>query len=96
MNYKTELNGWATEMAIKAKAAGLEIEDLIKQTTQLVEFAFTPRKAYKDHVEEMLALAKEAPDHEANIDAIIAHLEDIKDQRIRAGLDKPVVAEETH
>ena len=96
MNYKTELNGWATEMAIKAKVAGLEIEDLIGRTKQLVEFAFTPRKAYKDHIEEMLALAKEAPDHEANIDTIIAHLEDIKDQRIRAGLDKPATTGETH
>lgn len=88
MNYKTELNGWATEMAIKAKAAGMTIAEVIESTKELVEFAFTPHKEYKDALEYFFEIVRNAPSGQANIDALIGTLEHIREDRIRQGIDQ--------
>ena len=97
MNYKTELNGWATEMAIKAKAAGMTISEVIESTKELVDFAFTPRKEFKDALEYFFDMVRNAPPEEANIAALIGTLEHIQADRYAQRIDiAPESAKETH
>jgi hypothetical protein len=88
MNYKTELNGWATEMAIKAKAANMTIPEVISATKELVEFAYTPRKDLEGTAKDLFEMVRNAPANESKIDALIGTLEHIKEQRLAQGIDK--------
>lgn len=88
MNYKTELNGWATEMSIKAKQAGMSIKEVIEATKELVEFAYTPRKDFDSHVKDFFEMVRSAPPGESHIEALIGTLEHIQSERISQGIDK--------
>lgn len=91
MNYKSQLNGWAVEMVIKAKDAGYDMgsnmADLLSNTEKLVDYAFSPRKALESHIEEILDMVRSAPANESKIDALIGTLEHIKQDRLSQGID---------
>ncbi len=87
MNYKTELNGWATEMAIKARAAGMSIAEVIQATKELVDFAYTPRKDLEATAKDLFEMVRNAPAGESKVDALIGTLEHIKEQRIAERID---------
>lgn len=88
MNYKTQLNSWAMEMAIKAKAAGYEmggsLEDLINETRKIVDFTFNPRKDLENHAADFFEMVRTAPDGEVSIDALVGTLERIQVDREEA------------
>lgn len=88
MNYKTELNGWAVEMAIKAVAAGVPISQILDITTQLVTYAYTSRKDLEATAKDLFDLVREAEPDRSAIDSIMVTLERIKYERVEAGLDK--------
>lgn len=87
MNYKTQLNAWASEMAIKAKAAGMGIEEVVENTVKLVEFAFNPQKEYDDAMGYFFDLVRKSPPNEANINALIGTLEHIQNDRFAQHID---------
>lgn len=91
MNYKSQLNGWAVEMIIKAKAAGYKLDEsldnLIADTQKLVDYAYTPRKDFDDHMEYFFNMVRNSPAGEANIAALIGTLEHIQSDRYAQRID---------
>lgn len=87
MNYPTQLNGFAMEMAIKAKHAGMTMDEVISATKSLVEFTYNPEKAFESHFEDLIKMLREAPSDAIDIPSIILVLERIKLDRIQQGID---------
>ncbi len=87
MNYKSQLNGWAIEMAIKARDAKVTVEEVLEDTKKLIEYAYTPRKDFEDHMADFFEMVRQAPPGEANINALIGTLEHIQNDRYAQRID---------
>lgn len=88
MNYKSQLNGWAIEMAIKARDAKVTIDEVLSDTQKLIEYAYTPRKDFEDHMADFFEMVRQAPPGQANITALIGTLEHIQSDRYAQRIDK--------
>lgn len=87
MNYKSQLNGWAVEMAIKAHDANVSIDTVLADTKKLIDYAYTPRKDFEDHMKDFFEMVRNAPAGEANIEALIGTLEHIQADRYAQRID---------
>lgn len=87
MNYRTQLNAWALEMAIKAELFTNE-DELLKTTQRFVDFTYNPTKDKDDHIKDFFEFVRNSDPGEAQIDALIGTLEHIKQDRVTQGVDK--------
>lgn len=81
MNYKSQLNGWAVEMAIKAKEAGFltdinpTMEGLLAATKQLVDYAYNPEKEFQDCIKGVTDYLKTSPDAQEKVEQLMGELD---------------------
>jgi len=101
MNYKTQLNAWAMEMALKYyERVGTyydrmgqypTLETLENDTKRLVEFAYNPQKDFEDHAKDLFDLIRKQEDPLAALNQIVDTLEYMREDieahsKIRATL----------
>ena len=97
MNYKSQLKGWSVDRVIEIARANVNsgalvtVEDVMKQADQLAAYAYVPEEDLKTTANALFDLLRRAPAGAANIDILLAALEDIKADREREGLDNPSV-----
>ncbi len=98
MNYKSQLKGWAIDRVIEAwKIVKPTCDDwmavLKKQADELSSYAYNAKEDLNTTAADLFELVRNAPANESSVDALIATLEHIKDDRIRQQIDTPEVKE---
>lgn len=87
MNYKTQLNAWALEMIIKAKAAGYStehsIESLMSDTKALVDFAYSADSDFNDAIRRVTEYLKSSPDAKDKVEQLMGELAVIQEDILR-------------
>lgn len=86
MNYKSQLKGWAVDRVIElykaeGKLVGRPLDVLMKDADVLADYCYIPVKDLESHAEDLFELVRNAPEGEDRIDALLATLEKIKNDR---------------
>lgn len=79
MNYKTQLNAWAMEMALKfyerKPETATTLGALFVDTNLIVDFAYNPQKDFEDHAKDLFEMIRKQEDPVLALNQIVGTLE---------------------